>query len=107
MSEWDYASLSHTASEHGGPEKYINEVAETNYLRGVEDERGTELWKIGLGIALFEAGKAGVKWTIKKVRQHKEKKKALAEQAQKAKANYLNSMEELGRKNSTDDEEEE
>lgn len=107
MSEWDYASLSRTASEHGGPEKYINEVAETNYMRGVEDERGTEWWKIGLAIAVFEAGKAGVMWTIKKVRQHKEKKKALAEQAQKAKANYLNSMEEMERENSTDEREEE
>lgn len=106
MSEWDYASLSRTASEHGGPEKYINEVAETNYLRGVEDERGTEWWKIGLGIAVFEVGKAGVMWTINKVRQYKEKKKALAEQAQKAKANYLNSMEEMERENSTDEKEE-
>lgn len=107
MAEWDYASLSHTASEHGGPEKYINEVAETNYQRGVEEERGTEWWKMGVAICAFELVKAGIKWTVKKVRQHREKKRNLSEQARKAKANYLNSIEEARKKNSMGEEEEE
>ncbi|MGN8773510.1 hypothetical protein [Candidatus Weimeria sp. HCP3S3_B5] len=34
MKEWDYAQLAKTASEHGGPQKYIDEVADTNFSLG-------------------------------------------------------------------------
>ena len=59
---WDYSQLSHAAAEEGGPHKFIEKVAEINFKRGVETEKGTEGWKgallVGGAIALWEGGKA-------------------------------------------------
>ena len=57
---WDYSDLSHAASEAGGPQKFVDQVADINFQRGVQAEKSTEGWKgillvsaaIGLGLCV-------------------------------------------------------
>lgn len=42
---WDYSDLSHAASEAGGPQKFVDQVADINFQRGVQAEKSTEGWK--------------------------------------------------------------
>lgn len=91
---WDYSQLSHAASEAGGPQKFIDQVADINFQRGVQAERGTEGWKGALlvcaAIGLWEGGKAIY-------RRHKAKKmakqRALLEASNAAKQRFVESME--------------
>jgi hypothetical protein len=42
--KWDYADLSHTVKEAGGPEKYIETLEKYNFQKGIESgkkEQGT------------------------------------------------------------------
>lgn len=37
MKGWNYATLSHMAKEAGGPEKFVEGIAEMNYKQGYQD----------------------------------------------------------------------
>lgn len=71
-----YADFAHEAAQHGGVEKYLDEIAQANKKLGVLEERDSEGWKgallLGAGLLLWEGGKAGVR----KYKEHKKKKKA-------------------------------
>lgn len=92
--DWDYSQLSHAASEAGGPQKFIDQVADINFQRGVQAEKDTEGWKgallVGAAIGLWEGGKA-------LYRRHKAKKaakqKALLEASNAAKQKFVESYE--------------
>ncbi len=74
-----YNEFNHTAATHGGVEKYIDELKKASYSSGRIDERASLLWKIplaaGIGIGLWEAGKA----CVNHVKKHHQSKKEAAE----------------------------
>ena len=93
--DWDYAHLTHTAAQNGGPKQFIDKVANSSYQQGIEAEKDTEGWKavlvVGLTIGLWEGAKAIY-------RKHKIKKatkiQALAQEVKTAQAGYLKAIDE-------------
>ena len=91
---WDYSDLSHAASEAGGPQKFVDQVADINFQRGVQAEKSTEGWKgiliVSAAIGLWEGGKALYK-------RHKLKKaakqQALLEASNESKRKFVESIE--------------
>lgn len=91
---WDYSQLTHAAAEEGGPQKFIDKVADINFQRGVEAEKGTEGWKgallVGGAIALWEGGKA----IYRRHKARKEaKRQALLNASNAAKEEYIKAVE--------------
>ena len=78
MSNYDnikpYAEFSHKAAQFGGPEQYVNIVAEKSFEAGAQAEKATELKKgallLALGLATWEGGKLAVN----KYKQYRKKK---------------------------------
>jgi len=101
--DWDYSQLSHAASEAGGPQKFIDQVADINYQRGVQGEKDTEGWKGSLlvvaAIGLWEGGKA--LYQRHKARKAK-KQKALLEASNAAKQRFVESLEDESHNANTD-----
>lgn len=101
--DWSYSQLSHAASEAGGPEKYIDQVADINYQRGIQAEKSTEGWKgvllTGVAIGLWEGGKA-------LYRRYKNKKaakqQALLEASNAAKQGFVESLKDESHDANTD-----
>ena len=85
----EYADFSHDAAKYGGPKQYLEEFGNAKYALGVEDEKNTEGWKalivVGVTIAFWEMGKAGVD-KLKNMRIKRREK--LLEQAELAKVSY-------------------
>lgn len=53
---WDYSDLSHAASEAGGPQKFVDQVADINFQRGVQAEKSTEGWGLLLARNRYKSG---------------------------------------------------
>ena len=70
-----YADFAHTAAQNGGVEKYLDQIAESNYALGVMDEKNTEGLKaaavVTAALALWEGGK----WIYKKGKNYYMKKR--------------------------------
>lgn len=100
---WDYSQLSHAASEAGGPQKFIDQIADINYQRGVQAEKDTEGWKgallAGVTIVLWEGGKA-LYQRYKAIKAKKQK--ALLETSNAAKQRFVASLEDESHDTDTD-----
>lgn len=68
MVNWDYAELSKTASNHGGPEKYIN------YLMDISEKKGLEKG-IAAGIAITTLTGLGVVYGSNKLKSYVKNRK--------------------------------
>lgn len=70
-----YADFAHKAAQNGGIEKYLEMIENTNREIGAIEERKTEGWKavlvLGVGIILWEGGKAGIRGIKKAYNEHK------------------------------------
>jgi len=83
-----YAEFAHDAAQHGGVDRYLTQIADANYERGVLAEQETEgvkgLMVLGFGIALWEGGKFVYRTVRRKYQEHKAKKAALLRQSEEA-----------------------
>lgn len=70
-----YAELVHEAAQHGGVEKYTDDLWNDGWQRGIDAERDTEPIKavvlLSVGIAAWEGGKAVISW-IRERRRNKQ-----------------------------------
>lgn len=103
MKDWDYAQLAKTASEHGGPQKYIDEVADTNFSLGFNNGHDSGVKDGSIGTALILGGilllYEGGKWVISKVKEkkiHDSDNTKLKSRSDKAKDEFVAAMESSG-----------
>ena len=99
MKEWDYAQLAKTASEHGGPQKYIDEVADTNFSLGFNHGHDSGVKDGSIGTALIFGGAPllyeGGKWVIAKIkgkRTHDRENDELRNRSDEAKTEFVATM---------------
>ena len=100
MKDWDYAQLTKVASENGGPQKFIDKVADTNFNMGYNTGHDSGVKDGVAGAALIFGGialvYAGGKWIVNKIREHKEhedENQVLQDESDKAKKEFVANME--------------
>ncbi len=103
--DWDYSQLSHEASQHGGPDKFLKDHADANYQLGVEAEKDTEGWKAALvtaaAIGAWEFGKGVWRWTKGR---HTRKKEQAVLKAKAAEEELLRGMRSAAQSEAKNDE---
>ncbi len=70
-----YYEFSHEASRYGGPEAYLDIIANTNRQLGIEEERGTEELKIALAAISAVAFWEFAKWGYGELKEYFHRKK--------------------------------
>lgn len=87
--DWDYAQLTHVASEAGGPDKWISAIKSAAYKQGASDMKNTLVVPLlATGIGLGAAGLLAVQ-KIQKWINDKKQEQLLSEQEAKAAEEYL------------------
>lgn len=109
---WDFAQLTKTASENGGPDEFIKMIRQESYQQGVDDmKRWVEIIKeasykkgaadmkniliaplLGTGISLGVLGCVATRKIIKWVKENKEKKLITEQEATRAEAYLLQEL---------------
>lgn len=99
MKDWDYAQLTKVASENGGPQKFIDKVADTNFNMGYNTGHDSGVKDGVVGAALIFGGialiYAGGKWIFNKIQEHKEhedENRVLKKESDEAKKEYVEAM---------------
>lgn len=69
-----YAEFSKKAASFGGPDKYLQIVAEKNFAAGVQAEKATEPGKVGLGALVILAIGGGFQFLYHKYKESRQKK---------------------------------
>lgn len=69
-----YAEFSKKVAPFGGPDKYLQLVAEKNFAAGVQAEKATEPGKAGLGAILILAIFGGSQLLYRKYKESRQKK---------------------------------
>ena len=92
--DWNYAKLTETVSQNGGPEKWLASIKDASYKQGATDMKNKIV--IPLLVAGVTLGVAGVKATeyiIHWVQEKKEKKIITEKEAIKAEQYLLSELE--------------
>lgn len=69
-----YADFAKKVAPHGGPEKYVQKVAEKNFAAGVQAEKATEPGKAGLEALVILAACGGFQFLYHKCKELRQKK---------------------------------
>ena len=84
-----YSEMVHTAAQNGGPDRFVQDIAEKNYERGIEDERATEWWKGAVLVVIALGLSEGIRWVVKKSpKRHKDRSAQLKAESDAAIAAY-------------------
>lgn len=100
MKDWDYAHLTKIASEHGGPQEYIDEVADLNYAAGYNQGHDSGLKEgivdtiaiFGGGFLIYEVVKL-IHKKIKELKAHKTENCNLMAESEKVKNDFVSNLE--------------
>lgn len=78
-----YAEFAHKAAQHGGVDRFLTQIADANYERGILAEQETEgvkgLMVLGFGIVLWEGGKFVYRTVRRKYKEHKSQEGCFAQ----------------------------